>query len=147
MDGIYVRISRIQYRLKKENVDTVRILQVENFWMYSPFFAVFLFRLSILVTLFYLFFVGGILILIQPIRHNFSSSQHLQYVTTTQFPNARYPTQNHYVSCSFLHYALPVPKLLIRYFHFSVQKYVYINGQLIALFIIFFNISHIVFHI
>jgi len=31
MDGIYVRISRIQYRLKKENVDTVRILQVENF--------------------------------------------------------------------------------------------------------------------
>ena len=35
----------------------------------------------------------------------------------------------------------------INYFHFSVQKYVYINGQLIALFIIFFNISHIVFHI
>jgi len=33
------------------------------------------------------------------------------------------------------------------YFHFSMQKYVYINGQLIALFIIFFNISHIVFHI
>jgi len=33
------------------------------------------------------------------------------------------------------------------YFHFSVQKYVYINGQLIALFIIFFNISHIIFHI
>jgi len=31
--------------------------------------------------------------------------------------------------------------------YFSVQKYVYINGQLIALFIIFFNISHIVFHI
>ena len=26
----------------------------------------------------------------------------------------------------------------IDYFHFSVQKYVYINGQLIALFIIFF---------
>jgi len=36
---------------------------------------------------------------------------------------------------------------VINYFHFSVQKYVYINGQLIALFIIFFNISHIVFHI
>jgi len=35
----------------------------------------------------------------------------------------------------------------IDYFHFSVQKYVYINGQLIALFIIFFNISHIVIHI
>jgi len=34
-----------------------------------------------------------------------------------------------------------------NYFHFSVQKYVYINGQLIALFIIFFNISHIVIHI
>ena len=33
------------------------------------------------------------------------------------------------------------------YFHFSVQKYVYIKGQLIALFIIFFNISHIVIHI
>jgi len=26
----------------------------------------------------------------------------------------------------------------IDYFHFSVQKYVYINGQLIAFFIIFF---------
>ena len=34
----------------------------------------------------------------------------------------------------------------IKYYIY-IHIYIYINGQLIALFIIFFNISHIVFHI
>ena len=57
--------------------------------MYSPFFARFIFSTSHSCYIFVVvvvIFLGGevLLILIQPIRRKFPSSQHLKWVTTTQ---------------------------------------------------------------
>jgi hypothetical protein len=120
IDVIYVRTSRKSYRFKKREISIPsEYMKWRNCECILPSlvcsFCYFPFLLHV-----YCFCGrggGGLLILIQPIRRNFPGSRHLKYVTTTQYlmpvSTYRHPTKQPLCSCSCLHYALLVPKLLI----------------------------------
>lgn len=122
IDVIYVRTSRKSYRFKKRQISIPsEYMKWRNCECILPSLVCSFCYFPFLLHVYCFVGGGGLLILIQPIRRNFPRSRHLKYVTTTQFlmPSKHIGTlqNNHFVSCSVLHYALLVPKLGACFFY------------------------------